>query len=150
MDKLTDIYDFLPLTQTLLTSGQPTEGQFPAVASAGVQAVINLALSTSDNALPDEASVVESLGMQYFHIPVLWENPTRADLDRFFDTMDRHSEQKVFVHCAANMRVSAFVALYRILRLGWDREQALADTNRIWNPYENETWGKFINTVLDT
>jgi protein tyrosine phosphatase (PTP) superfamily phosphohydrolase (DUF442 family) len=150
MDQLTEIYNYLPLTERLLTSGQPTEKQFAAVAAAGVRTVINLAVSTSTNALPGEAHVVTNLGMEYVPIPVEWEHPTLTDLDRFCDAMDMHTGQKVLVHCAANMRVSAFVALYRILRLGWVRERAFNETRRIWEPDQDETWRNFIASALES
>jgi uncharacterized protein (TIGR01244 family) len=148
MTELTEIYHFIALTPELLTSGQPTRDQFSAIAAQGVQAVINLALTDSPNALPDEKDLVTTLGMDYHHIPVVWEEPKPADLDEFMDIMDRLQGRKVWVHCAANMRVSAFVALYRILRLGWDREKAFQDVRRIWNPDETETWKAFIATSL--
>jgi uncharacterized protein (TIGR01244 family) len=148
MPELTDIYNFLPLSDALLTSGQPTAGQFQSVAAAGVQTVINLVPETSDHALADEAGVVRGLGMEYIHIPVIWEKPARADLDQFMDAMDGQAGRKVLVHCAANMRVSAFVSLYRILRLGWKPEQAFQDVHRIWDPAGYPVWQQFIETVL--
>jgi len=149
MDKLADLYNSLPLTDALLTSGQPTKKQFPLIASAGIKTVINLALSTSTNAITDEETTVKALDMDYIHIPVIWENPTKANLEKFCVTMDAQAGKKVLVHCAANMRVSAFIALYRILRLGWDREKAFQDTYRIWDPFKDAIWGKFIESILD-
>jgi uncharacterized protein (TIGR01244 family) len=149
MSKINDIYNFLPLSDALLTGGQPTEVQFSAVAAAGVRTVINLALETSDHALKDEQKVVRQLGMEYIHIPVAWENPTREDLEKFMDAMDGHKDQKVLVHCAANMRVSAFVALYRVGRLGWTAEEAFKDVYRIWDPSSEGVWQEFINKILD-
>ena len=73
---LGQIYNFRALSANLLTSGQPTASQMAEIARIGVQTVINLALPTSDNALPDEESLVRSLGMEYIHIPVEWEQPT--------------------------------------------------------------------------
>jgi uncharacterized protein (TIGR01244 family) len=148
MPELIEIYNYLPLTDTLLTSGQPTEAQYPTVARAGVQTVINLATGDSTNALPDEAGLVRSLGMDYVHIPVVWENPTRDNLDNFTAAMDSLEGRKVLVHCAANMRASTFIALYRILRLGWDQDKAFKDVFRIWDPYEDKTWRKFITLAL--
>ena len=149
MTELGDIYQYLPLNGDLLTSGQPTEAQFRSVAAAGVKAVINLALPTSTNALPDEASLVRTLGMDYIHIPVIWEKPTRDNLEKFFSAMEAQSGKKLLVHCAANMRVSAFIAIYRILRLGWKREKAMQDTYRIWDPFTDPVWGKFMESALD-
>jgi protein tyrosine phosphatase (PTP) superfamily phosphohydrolase (DUF442 family) len=145
-DTLQAIRNYLALSPTLGTAGQPTAEQFKAVAEAGYTVVVNLALSTSDHAIPNEAELLKSLGITYFHIPVVWEAPTPADLAIFFKVMDRNREVKVLVHCALNMRVSAFVYLYRVLRLGVDPAVAIADLHRIWHP--NPTWQTFIDQSL--
>jgi protein tyrosine phosphatase (PTP) superfamily phosphohydrolase (DUF442 family) len=146
--ELSAIYNFLPLSDTLLTSGQPTREQFTAAARAGVRIVINLALETSTGAIPDEESLVAGLGMGYIHIPVVWERPVRADLEAFAAAMNAHAAEKILVHCAANMRVSAFVALYRIVYQGWSRDQALADLHRIWDPDQEPVWRAFMDSAL--
>ena len=145
---LQDIYNFLPLSDTLLTSGMPTAEQLADAARSGVQAVINLAMPDSERALPDEASLVKGLGMQYIGIPVEWEAPTRRNLEDFMDAMDAHKESKLLVHCQANYRVSGFVTLYRVQRLGWDPADAFKDLRRIWNPAEYPVWKKFIEENL--
>src|SRR4030095_14968557 len=53
---LSAIYNFRAISDKLGTAGQPTEAQFKLVRDAGFAAVINLALPTSDNALPNEGS----------------------------------------------------------------------------------------------
>ncbi|MBD2256588.1 sulfur transferase domain-containing protein [Pseudanabaena sp. FACHB-2040] len=141
-EPLASIYHFLPISDAIATAGQPTAEQFEAIRQAGYQVVVNLALLTSDNALPQEPALVESLGMQYVPIPVIWEEPTLADLHRFFAVMEANQDKKVFVHCAANMRVSVFVYLYRCLRLELDEAQARQDLHRIWQP--NSIWQQFI------
>jgi protein tyrosine phosphatase (PTP) superfamily phosphohydrolase (DUF442 family) len=45
-----------------------------------------------------------------YHIPVQFGAPTERDLLAFFDAMDRNSGRRVWVHCAANMRVTALPA----------------------------------------
>ena len=109
--------------------------------------MVNLALPTSTNALPDEKQVVENLGMQYVHIPVVWENPTLEDLEQFFSVMKANADQKIFVHCAANMRVSAFMYLYRRIHDRMSDEEAKKYLSQIWQP--NEIWQKFIAQVLE-
>lgn len=145
---LADIYNYLKLSDTLATSGQPTEVQIEAIGRAGYQLVINLALTGTPYSLPDEAASVQAAGMEYIHIPVIWDHPTLENLQAFFAAMDANQERKVFVHCAANMRVSAFVALYRILRLNWPPEKAFEDLQRIWTP--NETWQAFIDLGMQS
>jgi protein tyrosine phosphatase (PTP) superfamily phosphohydrolase (DUF442 family) len=142
---LTDIYNFIQISENLGTSGQPTEAQMSEIAAAGYKVVINLALPTSDNALKDEAATVRELGMDYHNIPVVWEAPKLTDFEQFVPLMDSLAGQKVFVHCVANYRVSMFTALYAEKRWGWTRAQADAHIRRIWEP--DEVWRKFIEDV---
>ncbi len=143
---LEEIYNYLKLTEYIATGGQPLEDELEAVAKAGYEVVINLALADADYSLPDEHGLVTRLGMLYEHMPVIWEHPESKDLNRFFELMEKYQHKKRFIHCAANMRVSAFMALYRILKQGWDRDTAMADVRKIWNP--DEIWTEFMETEL--
>jgi uncharacterized protein (TIGR01244 family) len=147
MASLSTIYNMLSLTDDLGTSGQPTSAQLAAIKEAGYEVVINLATGTTPRDLPNEADVVAAQGMEYIHIPVVWTNPTEADLARFFEVMDATQHQKRFVHCIANMRVSAFLFLYRTLRQGMPLETARATMAQIWEP--NPIWQKFITEALE-
>lgn len=141
-----DIYNYLELTDKIGTAGQPREGQIPEIAAEGYEVVVNLALANADYSLQDERHSVEAQGMEYYHLPVIWQNPLPSNLEAFCDLMDSLKEHKVFVHCAANMRVSTFMALYRILRLGWEPEKAFQDMHCIWMP--DEWWKDFIDQSL--
>jgi protein tyrosine phosphatase (PTP) superfamily phosphohydrolase (DUF442 family) len=81
-NQIAEIYNFLQISDGIATSGQPTAEQFASIKQAGYELVINLALPTSSNALPNEKEIVESQGMQYVHIPVIWENPTLEDVNK--------------------------------------------------------------------
>jgi protein tyrosine phosphatase (PTP) superfamily phosphohydrolase (DUF442 family) len=146
-ESLESIFNFLPLSETLITAGQPTEKQLLAVKDGGYQTVVNLALGSAHNALVDERSTVESLGMEYVHIPVEFDRPTPEDFDKFCALMKENGDQPLFVHCAANFRVSAFMYLYRRIYLGWGADDAITDLNKIWTP--NAVWQQFINEILD-
>lgn len=146
-NRIENIYNFLELSDAIATSGQPTEEQFSAIKEAGYQVVVNLALPESPNALPDEKKVVEAQGMQYVHIPVFWDNPTTEDVTRFFSVMEANADKNIFVHCAANMRVSAFMYLYRRLHERMSEEDARKDLHQIWVP--NEMWQKFIEQMIE-
>lgn len=69
--QLTEICNFLQLSNSIATAGQPTIEQFAAIKQAGYSVVINLALPTSTNAIPNEQQIVESQGMEYMAIPVV-------------------------------------------------------------------------------
>jgi protein tyrosine phosphatase (PTP) superfamily phosphohydrolase (DUF442 family) len=143
---ISEIQNFLEITPHLLTAGQPFEDQFTAIQEAGVQTVINLAHENSWDYIPEEREIVEGLGMAYIHIPVVWESPQPEDLQVFFAAMQQLQDQKVFVHCARNMRVSAFIYLYRVLELGEPREIALTNLHSIWQP--DPVWQAFIDSTI--
>ncbi|WP_310487733.1 protein tyrosine phosphatase family protein [Chamaesiphon sp. VAR_69_metabat_338] len=142
--QLEQIAGFLPISDRLGTAGQPKSDAYPAIAAAGYQVVINLALTDSPNALPNEAEIASNLGLEYLHIPVIWDNPTLADFQAFANAMEAHRSQKIFVHCAANKRVSVFVYLYRLSQ-GVAETIARQDLAKIWTP--NEIWQTFIETI---
>src|SRR5262245_37755800 len=121
---LCEIYNFRIIGDGLGTAGQPTESQFQAIRETGFEVVINPALPTSDNALANEGSVVTGLGMSYVHIPVDFKTPTAENFRAFCRVMEAFDGRRVFVHCAANKRVSAFVFLYRVLHQGISRFEA--------------------------
>lgn len=143
---LEGIYNYRRLSDTLATAGQPTEEELVAVAEAGFEVVVNLALHEAEYSLPGEREIVNSLGMRYIHIPVVWERPTRADLEKFFETMDKLPGKRLFIHCAANKRVSVFVALHRRLRQGWLAEDAMPDVQAIWEP--DAVWQPFMEDMI--
>jgi protein tyrosine phosphatase (PTP) superfamily phosphohydrolase (DUF442 family) len=145
---LGDIYQFRLVGAKLGTAGQPTETQFQLIRESGFDAVVNLALPTSDNAIPTEGCVVTGLGMTYVHIPVDFKAPAARDFQAFCKLMEAFGDRRVFVHCAANMRVSAFVFLYRVLRRGVAVPEAEQDLHAIWQP--DQVWSRFIKSQLQS
>lgn len=131
----------------LATSGQPRPAQFDAIAAEGFTTVINLALPDSDNAIEDEGSVVARAGMNYFNIPVVWETPQVEQFRTFAALMDGLQDQKVWVHCAMNMRVSCFMYLYHTGLKGMAETEARALMLRIWDPDRFPQWKQFIMDV---
>ena len=143
-----DIYNFLALSENLFTGGMPKADELKDAAQRGVELVINLAPHEVSNALPGETELVTSLGMQYINIPVIWNTPTRDGLDRFMDIMDENKDKKILDHCQANFRGTAFVALYRILRQGWEADDAMAGMYKIWDAEDYPIWKMFIDENL--
>ncbi|MEJ2395493.1 MAG: protein tyrosine phosphatase family protein [Candidatus Thiodiazotropha sp.] len=140
------IYNFKQFDETLATGGQPDEAELEAIVRAGYQVVINLGLANAPYAVTHERAIVESSGLRYEHIPVDFEMP---EVELFFIFRERYrqlSKQKCFIHCAANKRVSCFMALYRIVELGWQPSQAEEEMLQIWQP--NEAWRSFMQQVL--
>ncbi len=116
---ITAIHNYRPIDAQLATSGQPNEDQIAAIAAEGVD---------------------------YIHIPVKFDAPTTQDLHAFFEVMESHAHRRVWVHCAANMRVTAFLGLFRVLRQGYSEERAFEPMHSVWKP--NAVWAAFITSQL--
>jgi hypothetical protein len=56
--------------------------------------------------------------------------------------MQAAAGEKTWVHCAANMRVTAFVSLYGQRKLGWSAERAKELRAEVWQP--DLVWQAFI------
>ncbi len=142
-----NIINFTELGERLSTSGQPAAADFKTIAAQGFSTVINLALPSSDHALPDEGAIVTALGMNYVHIPVRWEAPRTDQFRRFAGLMRQLGDEKIWVHCALNMRVSCFMYLYRRHELGWPEVEAREPMDAIWNPRDYPAWAEFVDNV---
>lgn len=145
---MNELYNYKFFHEKLSSSGMPTAEQMKSVAEAGVQLVINLAPHDVQHAIPNEAELVNSLGMQYINISVNWGTPTKEGLNVFMDAMDANQDKKIHVHCEANFRASAFISMYRILRLGWQADEALEIMHTIWDDDAYPVWKMFIEDAI--
>ncbi len=143
-----ELLNFYQSTANIGTSGQPSAAQIAQIASEGYASVINLAVADSDNAIAEEGSLVTSTGMSYFHIPVPFEAPTPAHLKTFFGLMALLENEKVFVHCAVNARVSAFMYQYLTLKKGLEPEQATSPLLKLWLPKMDDAWKSILALSL--
>jgi len=141
------IYNYLRLGELLHTSGQPTASQLEVLGSQGIRTVINLALPTSDNAVATEAAILTGQGIRYFQIPVDWQRPLEEDFSLFTKLLPLVDHEPLLVHCALNMRVSAFCYLYRRVVLGCSHREAAGDLMRIWPPVDQ--WYLYMNNILE-
>lgn len=143
---MVSLLNFLEISDRIGTAGQPAAQQFAEIKAAGYEVVVNLAMPDSTNALPNEAELVCEQGLEYVHIPVVWEDPTDDDLDQFFRVMTQYQDRKVLVHCALNWRVSSFVFLYRVIQQRVSVEVAEQSLLKIWQP--DLVWQGFIERSL--
>ena len=134
------LFNFCQIAKNVGTAGQPTVDQLSDIAKAGYTTVVNLAMHDSDNAIPQEGNIVTSLGMTYIHMPVPFDAPTVNHVRKFFGIMDVLGNEKVFVHCAVNARVSAFMHQYLTLRKGVASAQATSPMLQKWLPEMDDNW----------
>lgn len=142
------IPNFRLVTELLACAGQPSEDQLTSIAADGYQTIINLGLTTSKYALPDEASSVNGLGLTYYHIPVVFDSPQIAELKTFITLMNQHKSDKTLVHCIANYRASTFTGLYLLDSGQLKQEELNAFIEQIWQP--DPVWRLFIDKALSS
>jgi len=109
------ILNYIKVSDTISTSGQPSKKQFKQIAKEGFEVIINLGLNTHPEALENENKIVSKNGMIYFHIPISWEEPEIDRLKLFLILLEtlQKENKKVFIHCIKNYRVSVFIYRYK-------------------------------------
>jgi protein tyrosine phosphatase (PTP) superfamily phosphohydrolase (DUF442 family) len=142
-EDLATILNYVKISDQLATSGQIADTQIKSLEEAGYEVVVNLATASLERNGIEGFLVVQG-GMTYVQIPVSWAEPSMRDLEMFFDVMEMNRDRKVFVHCFANMRASAFTYLYRTLKEGIDPEEARKAMTPVWDPNELEQWAGLI------
>ena len=142
-----NIFNYKQINKNIITGGQPTAEQLQAAAAEGFETVINLATLNPRYSLPDEGGLVQSLGMQYVHIPVDWEAPQKQDFAAFEQALATAVHHKTLIHCAANYRVTAFYSLYAMKHLGWSDADADELMAFVWKPGEFPIWDRFVQEL---
>ncbi len=126
---------FHKVDEHLYRGAQPTSLGLTRLHALGVRTILNVR-DDGDAAVEHERRLVESLGMQFVHIPIKdgnifnWSRRIPTDtVTRFFEVL-ASVPGPVFIHCKRGTdRTGALVAIYRIAHNGWDAARALAEAN---------------------
>jgi protein tyrosine phosphatase (PTP) superfamily phosphohydrolase (DUF442 family) len=143
MEDLSVIRNFVRLTPTIATAGQPTREQYALLPAAEITAVVNLATTEHPDAIREEGAVAADLGLTYVQIPVPWQKPEPPHVQSLFRIMEALSDQPVLVHCIMNYRVSAFLFLYLRLIRALPESEARSPIFDLWEP--DETWRRVLS-----
>ncbi|MEE2899204.1 MAG: protein tyrosine phosphatase family protein [Gemmatimonadota bacterium] len=143
---LETIRNYQVVSDRLASAGQISYEQIPLLGTQGYEVVVNLASADAERN-GQEGFLVAQSGLTYVHIPVDWERPRLSDVEMFFDVMKANEDRKVFVHCFANMRASAFVYMYRTLVEGVPEPEARGTMSDIWDPDRLQQWAGLIEQV---
>ena len=140
---LKKVFNYYQVPGLFETSGQPNNKQLISIANGGYEVVINLAPNTTiEGRVVNEKDILKSNNITYIHIPVDFNNPLDEDFNKFVAALEENKHKKIWVHCAANMRVSAFVFKYRRDVLGLSQKNIERDLKAIWIP--NKAWSFFL------
>ncbi|HID81241.1 MAG TPA: phosphatase [Chromatiales bacterium] len=147
MNDVEAVFNYARISDRIATSGQPGSDEFKIIAAAGFTSVVNLAMHDSEGAIREEGHLVTQSGMSYFHIPVPFDVPTATHLRYFIQLMDMLEGEKVWVHCAMNYRVSAFMFCYLKRVKGYAEEEARSPIFDFWQP--DAVWQQFMRMSSD-
>jgi len=134
---MNEIRNFVALSPTIGTAGQPTVSQFHEIAKSGYEVVFNLAMPDSSDSISTEGEIVSSLGMTYIHLPVPFDHPKPQHVKEFCGYMGSLEDKKVFVHCIMNYRVSAFMYHYLTKVKGLTEDESRSEIFEKW-PVEDQ------------
>lgn len=143
-----DLRNFLRVDDRITTSGKLDVGDPERLAAIGVRHVINLAMDSHPEALPDEAQAMARAGLGYTHVPIPFDAPTEDHYRAFAEVLET-AQGPVHIQRIMNWRVSALLYRYRRDVLNIDETEARACLTRIWDParhpHENAPiWAKLI------
>lgn len=141
-----DAPNVVRISESLVTSGQPTAAGLAGLSSLGFDAVINLAPPTSPDAVRGEPEIVRKQGLSFINIPINFGQPTDSNFQEFVAAMSGLEGKKVLVHCQVNMRASSMIFLYRVVVEHQDPEKAYEAVAKIWSP--EGPWKLFIAAEL--
>jgi tyrosine-protein phosphatase SIW14 len=120
------IANFGQVDDRLYRGAQPELTAFAGLKALGVNTVVRL---NGEGEKPEEAKLVESLGMRFVYLP--WNSdalPSHEKVVTFLALLHDNPTTKVFVHCHAGAdRTGVMVALYRLEFDHWTAAQAVAE-----------------------
>jgi uncharacterized protein (TIGR01244 family) len=128
--ELPPIRNFLQVNQQFCTGGQPRIEHFAKLKADGVKAVLNLR-TPGEHRADEEQEAVTKLGLKYFNIPVVYRDPTDAQVDEFLRITDDPANRPMFIHCTAAIRVGAFWMIRRAVRDGLSVDAALEEGRKV-------------------
>ncbi len=105
--------DYPKLSSTLTVAPQIRPDDLEAIAAAGYKTVINNRPDGEDIGQPSAelmATKAASLGLQYFHQPVVGGAISDNDIEEFERLME-HAEKPVFAYCRTGTRCTVLWAL---------------------------------------
>jgi len=107
-------------TPLLATAAQPKAEHFDWLRAQGYEAIVNISTPTARNFVADEPRLVMEKGMTYVHVPVDCSALAEDHYRLVSGVLKSVEGKKVLLHCAGNVKASAFAHLFRVKELGQD------------------------------
>lgn len=138
------IKNFISHNQWISSGSRPTAEQIIELRQNGFDAVLNIVPLTAKNPLPDENVIVESLDMQYVHLPLDYTDVAPELYESFKNALHGLSTKKVFVHCGGNIYSSNLLHMFLVLETGMDESSSLQLVLKVHTP--SDIWFRFFES----
>ncbi len=130
-----DLPNFHQVHPYLYRGGEPTRAGLEQLKKLGVTTVIDLR-NKGERAFDEEAST-HALGLEYIHMPMSSQAPTKAQVKRFLDSVadkrDHQGKGAVFLHCAhGSDRTGCLVGIWRVTQDGWQYDKTYKEMRGYW------------------
>lgn len=118
------IKNFKEVGEGLYRGAQPRGEDFAFLNEIGIKTVISFRWKKVF--IEEERKQCEEHGMDFVSIPLNYTNPPRIrDIKDFLITVDDRARRPVYIHCMHGVdRTGIMIALFRILRQGWNVDEA--------------------------
>ena len=137
-----DAPNFVPVTSSLATSGQPSPAALAGLKRIGVEAVISLGPPGGPDLVPEEPAIVRAQGIDFVSLPFPPDGPSEAQYLAVAQALRRVQDRRTLVHCQVNWQASTFVFLHRVIVGKEDPELAYESVARVWSP--SGSWRVFV------
>ena len=122
--------NFHKVNSQLFRGAQPKSDGWKELVELGIKTVVNLR-DDDERALAEEQEAKRA-GLRYFNLPFpRIGGPRDEQMQKVLEIINSSENQPIFVHCRRGSdRTGTVIAIYRIERDGWTREEAQAEANR--------------------
>jgi protein tyrosine phosphatase (PTP) superfamily phosphohydrolase (DUF442 family) len=121
-----EVSNFGKVSDTIFRGGAPSDHTLEKLAQSGIHTVVDLRMD-GDGTVHEEEKA-HTLGMQYVHIPMGFNQPSLDKITKFLAIALNPDSGGVFVHCRQGAdRTGTLCAIYQRLMNGWSMNQAYAE-----------------------
>ncbi|MCC7018734.1 MAG: hypothetical protein IT332_03195 [Ardenticatenales bacterium] len=113
------------VTPTVRLAAQPQRADWARWAAEGFDTVLNLRGDSARAA--EQGRAAAAAGLRYLHRPWPAYELDRAHIDAFAAIVEAPDTGRLVFHCRTASRVGLIWLLYRQIRHGWTRDQAVAE-----------------------
>jgi uncharacterized protein (TIGR01244 family) len=130
-DTASSIRNYLRINTDFCTGGQPKMDELAKLKSDGIRTIINLRPPSEYPESSQEEKLANELGLRYFNIPVVFNDPKDEQVTEFLKLTDDPANRPAFIHCTAAIRAGAFWMIRRVVRDHWSLEDAQAEAGKV-------------------